>query len=149
MAKNWNKSFNQLGASSYMLLFALAAVMLIPAMGSAFAQEDLTVIGPNMAIQKSTLEMSIPENNSLPWAFVEGKIDNAVTDYPVIIQIYDNDSQVSGNIAGGVHFAQTSVADDGTYQYKFRVLDGNQANFAGDYTVKIFKVVYLDSLSSA
>ena len=48
-----------------------------------------------------------------------------------------------------VHFAQVPVNDDGTYQYRFRTLDVTEGKttkiFEGDYTVKIFKVVNLDS----
>ena len=44
--------------------------------------------------------------------FVEGTIQNHVSDYPVIIQIFDNDEYVSGNNYGAVHYAQTPVNDD-------------------------------------
>lgn len=94
--------------------------------------------------------MNIPENNSLPWGFVEGKISNHVEGYPVIIQIYDNNGQnIPGNNIGAVHFAQTEVDDNGSYEYQFRVKDVKEGQtidiFSGDYTVKIFKVVYLNS----
>jgi hypothetical protein len=79
------------------------------------------------------------EENTLPWGFVEGKIASHVAGYPVIIQIFkDNEA---------VHFAQTDVNEDGSYEYKFRVLnvEGDQTTklFDGDYQVTIFKVVYL------
>ena len=81
----------------------------------------------------------------MPWGFVEGKIVNPVEDYPVIIQIYDENGEA-------FHFAQTEVDEDGSYEYKFRVKnvnDGEVINiFEGDYFVKIFKVVYLESNSS-
>ena len=93
-----------------------------------------------IGIEKTTLVFHAPEENSLPWGFVEGKIDNPVAGYPVIIQIYKN--------GDAVHFAQTDVNEDGTYEYKFRVLnvEGDEAVkiFNGDYNVSIFKVVYLD-----
>jgi len=63
--------------------------------------------------EKTSLTFHTPEDNTLPWAFVEGKIDNPVEGYPVIIQIYDDDEVI--------HFAQTEVKSDGTYEYKFRV----------------------------
>ena len=92
-------------------------------------------------LEQTTIQMSIPSDNHTPWGFVEGKITSPVKDYPVIIQIYKEDNPV--------HFAQVPVNDDGTYQYKFRVLDvtDNKTTkiFDGDYTVKIFKVVSLDS----
>jgi len=93
-----------------------------------------------MALEKSTIFFHISEENSLPWGFVEGNIANHVEGYPVIIQIFKND--------GAVHFAQTNVEQNGDYEYKFRVLysDNGFINkiFEGNYSVKIFKVVYLN-----
>jgi len=93
-----------------------------------------------IGLEKSTIFFHTPETNTLPWGFVEGKIANHVEGYPVIIQIFkDNDA---------VHFAQTNVEQDGTYEYKFRVLYSDNGFttkiFEGDYSVKIFKVVYLN-----
>lgn len=83
--------------------------------------------------------MHIPEDNTLPWGFVEGKVINPAKGYPVIIQIYKNGEPV--------HFAQTDVREDGSYEYKFRArnVDGDRVIniFQGDYTVKIFKTVYV------
>jgi hypothetical protein len=91
-------------------------------------------------LEQTTLEMSVPSDNSLPWGFVEGKIASPVKDYPAIIQIYKGDEPI--------HFAQVPINDDGSYQYRFRVLDVTDGKttriFEGDYTVKIFKVVNLD-----
>ncbi|MFZ9005564.1 MAG: hypothetical protein ACO293_02155 [Nitrosopumilaceae archaeon] len=91
-----------------------------------------------IGIEKTSLIFHTSEENSLPWAFVEGKIANPVAGYPVIIQIYKNDE--------AVHFAQTDVNENGNYEYKFRVLniEDGKANkiFDGDYNVVIFKVVY-------
>ena len=133
------------------LSIVLASLLVFPALSQlavAETQTDITPIGSNMGIEKSLINFSVPENNSLPWAFVEGMVDNAVPDYPVVIQIYDVDDTVSGNPVGGVHFAQTDVNEDGTYEYRFRVTDMNDGSkinvFEGDYVVKIFKVVYLD-----
>jgi len=136
--------------------FVLASLAAVPGLSGTAAAEnqaaDYTPIGPNMAIEESEVALSIPEDNSLPWAFVEGTVSNPVPDYPVIIQIYDNDGSAEGNSAGAVHFAQSPVGSDGSYEYKFRVLDrsqGLQTNvFEGEYTVKIFKVVYLDGLGA-
>ena len=112
-------------------------------------QTEIIPITNSIGIEKSTIQMSIPKDNQIPWGYVEGKIRNHVSDYPVIIQIFDNDKSFTGNNHGAVHFAQTPVSDDGSYEYKFRVLNSNQgqteAIFDGSYTVKIFKVVYLDS----
>ena len=91
-------------------------------------------------LEETTIQMSIPSDNDIPWGFVEGKIASPARDHPVIIQIYKEDIPV--------HFAQVPV-DDGSYQYRFRVLDvtDNKTTriFEGDYTVKIFKVINLDS----
>jgi hypothetical protein len=111
------------------------------------SQTEITPINNSMGIEKTTLHMYVSKDNKLPWGFVEGNISNHVTGYPVIIQIFDNDEIIRGNSVGAVHFAQTPVNEDGSYEYKFRVLDSNQGQitriFDGGYTVKIFKVVYL------
>ena len=66
----------------------------------------------------------------------------------MIIQIFDNDEFISGNNSVAVHFAQIPVNDDGSYEYKFRVLNSNQGQtetiFDGNYTAKIF-IVYLNT----
>ena len=93
-----------------------------------------------IGLEKTMLLFHAPAENSLPWGFVEGKISNPVPGYPVIIQIFKNDE--------AVHFAQTDVKEDGSYEYKFRVLTVNNYQtttiFDGDYHITIFKVVYLD-----
>ncbi len=93
-----------------------------------------------IGLEKTSIMFHTGEENSLPWGFVEGKIANPVAGYPVIIQIFKDDE--------AVHFAQTDVNDDGSYEYKFRVLnvenDQTTKIFDGDYRVTIFKVVYLD-----
>ena len=137
---------------------AFAAIMLVTLVPmTSFADEQIseTTIIPldaTTAIEKTTIQMNVSEDNTLPWAFVEGKVANPVPNYPVIIQIYDSDDQqVSGNNVGAVHFAQTQLNSDGEYEYKFRVLDSRDNTivniFEGDYTVKIFKVVYLQNLA--
>ncbi len=137
---------------------AFAAIMLVTLVPmTSFADEQIseTTIIPldaATAIEKTTIQMNISDANTLPWAFVEGKVANPVPNYPVIIQIYDSDDQqVSGNNVGAVHFAQTQLNSDGEYEYKFRVLDSRDNTivniFEGDYTVKIFKVVYLQNLA--
>jgi ABC-type dipeptide/oligopeptide/nickel transport system ATPase subunit len=102
-------------------------------------QTETVSMGGMMALEKSTMVFHSPEENLLPWAFVEGKIQNPVEGYPVIIQIFkDNDV---------VHFAQTNVGQNGEYEYKFRVLNSENGEtskiFEGDYVVIVFKVVYL------
>ncbi len=78
--------------------------------------------------------MSISSDNTLPWGFIEGTVDNHAEGYPVIVQIYQDGEPV--------HFAQTDVNEDGTYEYKFRArnIDGDSVVnvYEGDYEVKIF-----------
>ncbi len=140
--------------TTLLLANGIVGIVLISLFSSSFADEqfsntEVIPIDGNIGIEKTTLTFSVPEDNNLPWAFVEGKIVNPVLDYPVIIQIYDNDDQITGNDVGAVHFAQADVSEDGTYEYKFRVkdIDGEKIVniFEGDYTVIIFKVVYLYS----
>ncbi|MDH3277230.1 MAG: hypothetical protein OEL77_02480 [Nitrosopumilus sp.] len=104
------------------------------------AQTEYISINGIIGIEKTSLMFHTPEENSLPWAFVEGKIANHVSGYPVIIQIFKNDEPA--------HFAQTEVTEDGSYEYKFRVLNTENGKttkiFNGDYYVTIFKVVYLN-----
>lgn len=156
---NCNKSFKlnkEITMMSKNIIFAsiVASILFTTVISNAnsFAepiesQTEITPINNSMGIEKTTLQMSISKDNKLPWGFVEGKISNHVDDYPVIIQIFDNNEIITGNSVGAVHFAQTPVNEDGSYEYKFRVLDSNQGQitkiFDGSYTVKIFKVVYL------
>jgi len=102
-------------------------------------QTEIIPLTGIIGLEKSTIFFHSSEDNTLPWAFVEGKIANHVEGYPVIIQIFkENDA---------VHFAQTDVSSDGNYEYKFRVLSSENGVtskiFDGDYSVKIFKVVYM------
>ena len=113
-------------------------------------QTEITPISDSIGIEQSTIQMTISDGNQFPWGFVEGQIQNPVEDYPVIIQIFDSDDDsITENDNGAVHFAQTGVNTDGSYEYKFRVLNSENGQvepiFRGDYTVKVFKVVYLDS----
>ena len=119
-------------------LFVLVAMI---GMSPSFADSNITVLSTNDGVQltKTVVSMSIPSDNTMPWAFVEGTVENHAEDFPVIIQIYQNDEPV--------HFAQTNVNEDGTYEYKFRVrnIDGdNVVNvYTGDYEVKIFKSIQI------
>ena len=116
------------------VIFALALAFFVPA--ASFAQ-DSELLG----LEETTIPMSIPSDNTLPWAYVEGTVSSPADGHPVIIQIYKNDEPV--------HFAQVPVNDDGTYQYRFRALDVTDGKitrvFDGDYTIKIFKVVAIDA----
>jgi len=136
--------------SNFKSLSVLIAVITIGSLIStsasfADAQKSDTQIIPidgTIGIEKTVVTLHASSDNTLPWGFVEGKIINHVSDYPVIIQIYDNEGEA-------VHFAQLNVEEDGTYEYKFRVLSVQNGKtikiFEGDYTVNIFKVVYLNT----
>ena len=121
------------------VIAALACALVLATTGSAFAETTITPINSSIGIEKTIVPFSAPKNNKLPWGFVEGKVANPVEGNPVIIQIFKNGDPV--------HFAQTDVKKDGSYEYKFRVRDVTDGKvtkvFDGDYTVKIFKVVYL------
>lgn len=117
-------------------LFAVGALLAMPpSFGSA---QTTTALGDGLNLETVTTAMSIPKDNTLPWGHVEGTVNNPAEGYPVIIQFYKDGVPV--------HFAQTDVGEDGSYDYKFRVrnmVDGQPVNvFEGNYTVMIFKVVY-------
>ena len=119
-------------------LFVLVAMI---GMSPSFADSNTTVLSTNDGIQltKTVVSMSISPDNTLPWGFIEGTVNNHAEGYPVIVQIYQDGEPV--------HFAQTDVNEDGTYEYKFRArnIDGNNAVnvYEGDYEVKIFKSVQI------
>ena len=125
--------FQLLTASS--LLVFVSVVMLTP----TFAHQPYEIIDTNNDFQlvKIEIPMNIPSDNFLPWGAVSGTIKDHADGYPVIIQIYKNDDPV--------HFAQTDVNTDGSYEYKFRIksVDGDRVInvFEGDYDVKIFQTV--------
>ena len=133
-----------------MIGFLAVAAILTTVMSTSISSVDaetnteIIPLGGDIGIEKTTLSLYASPDNTLPWGFVEGKIANHVSSYPVIIQIYDDDGDAT-------HFAQTDVEEDGSYEYRFRVLNvdnGEVINiFEGNYVVKIFKVVYLDSSS--
>jgi hypothetical protein len=131
-------------------LAVFAALLSVVAISPTFAEKQQSVtevipIDDSLALEKTTLTMNIPSNNKLPFGAVWGKIDNAAVDYPVIIQIYKGKN--------AYHFAQTNVNTDGSYEYRFRVLDSNSERtikiFEGDYTVKIFKVINVPSTTKS
>ncbi|QLH08100.1 hypothetical protein [Candidatus Nitrosotenuis sp. DW1] len=128
---------------------SFAMIAILSAISTSFAetvdtQTTITPINSSIGLEKTIVPFHAPKENKLPWGFVEGKIASPVEEYPVIIQIYKNGE--------AVHFAQTDVKKDGSYEYKFRVRDVTNdvvtKIFEGDYTVKIFKVVYLDKSST-
>lgn len=108
---------------------------------------ETTALSAGIGLERTALAFHAPSSNTLPWGFVEGTVDNPVPGHPVIIQMYADDGSA-------VHFAQVGVADDGSYEYKFRVRnvgpDGSATQlFSGDYTVAVYKVVYLSDHAHA
>lgn len=94
---------------------------------------------------KTIVGMTIPENNTHPWGFVEGTIDNPASGHPVIIQFFRSLDDIP------IHIAQIDVNPDNSFNYRFRVLsidDGITTHiFEGDYFVKIFKTVITPGLT--
>ena len=139
--------FSSILALTLLLSFSVDSVSAHPHSGQIMIdghthepQTEIISLGGSIALEKSTVFFHIPEKNSLPWAYVEGNIANHVEGYPVIIKIFKNND--------AVHLAQTNVEKNGDYEYNFRVLNSDNDNtdkiFDGGYTVKIFKVVYLN-----
>ena len=99
----------------------------------------VTPINENLSLQETITTMNIPQDNKLPWGAVKGAATDYVEGFPIIIQIYKGEDPV--------HFAQTDVNEDGSYEYKFRnkSVDSNTGEFVnvfeGEYTVKIFRVI--------
>ena len=62
-------------------------------------------------LTQTVVPMSISSDNVMPWGFIEGTIENHAEGFPVIVQIYQNDEPV--------HFAQTTVNEDGTYAVSY------------------------------
>ena len=119
-------------------LFVLVAMI---GMSPSFADSNIIVLSTNDGIQltKTVIPMHISPDNTLPWGFIEGTVENHAEGHPVILQIYQN--------GDAIHFAQTDVNEDGTYEYKFRArnVDGNNVVtvYEGDYEVKIFKSIQI------
>jgi hypothetical protein len=110
-------------------------------MSPSFADSNTIVLSTTEGVQltQTVVPMSISSDNVMPWGFIEGTIENHAEGFPVILQIYQNDEPV--------HFAQTTVNENGTYEYKFRArnVDGNNVVnvYEGDYEVKIFKSIQI------
>ena len=143
--------FSSIFVMAIVLSFSVDSVFAHPHSGQIMVndhshetQTEIIPFNGMMGLEKSTLVFHASKDNTLPWGFVEGKIANHVQGYPVIIQIFQNND--------AVHFAQTDVKEDGSYEYKFRVLHSENGNtekiFDGDYSVNIFKVVYLNQENS-
>ena len=129
---------NVLLIASIMTVFG---IMVIPEDISAESNQiTVTPINEKISLEKTITTMNVPENNKLPWGTVIGDASDVVERYPVIIQFYKGEDPV--------HFAQVDTKGDGSYEYKFRVLNSDNGVttkiFDGDYRVKIFKVIYIN-----
>ncbi len=125
----------------YLALVALVTVSMIFGVANADSQTELFHIGNSLALEQTILNFQANPDNTLPWGYVEGTVTNPAKGYPVIIQIYSENTPV--------HFAQADVEEDGTYEYKFRVRNVDGANvvniFEGSYSVVVTKVVDLSN----
>jgi hypothetical protein len=134
-----NTKMNLLIVASIMTVFLVMMVQ-----NDVIAETDqnkinVRPINDKMSLEVTTVTMTVPENNKLPWGKVWGTSSEVVERYPVIIQFYKENEPV--------HVAQVDTKGDGSYEYKFRArtVDSNTGEskdiFYGDYTVKIFKVI--------
>ena len=123
--------------------FGIMLIMSVPLLDMrAFAepsQTTVTKLDDEISLEKTVTIMSIPEDNTLPWGTVKGKVNDPSQGYPVIIQFFKSIEE------DPIHVAQVSLKGDDSFEYKFRVLsidDGEITHFfEGDYYVKIFKVI--------
>ena len=103
------------------------------------SQTTVIELNNETSLEKTVTIMNVPENNSLPWGSVKGKVNDAVQGYPVIIQFFKSIED------DPIHVAQVNLKGDDSFEYKFRVLSIDEGVvthfFEGEYTVKIFKVI--------
>ncbi len=122
------------------MIVLLAFSVLSVSLSTSFAEsQTVTSFNDNVNLEKTASIMSVPKYNTLPWSTIRGTIDDPAQRYLVIIQFFKGEDPV--------HVAQVDVKGDGSYEYKFRVMDVNLETdkvtniFEGNYLVKIFKVV--------
>lgn len=126
-----------------------AALAALACAGGAEAHPHGTTyvaLGEGIALERTALELVVPADNPLPWAFVEGKVGDPVEGHPVIIQIHERGGEPA-------RFAQVDVGEDGSYEWRLRVLsiDGGVETraLAGTYDVTVFKVVHVGGAAAA
>ena len=120
---------------------AVLGMVAIPGDADAAKANSVTVtpINEDISLEMTTTVMSVPADNKLPWGTVRGAASDVVDWYPVIIQFYKGGEPV--------HVAQVDTRGDGSYEYRFRVMNTDLATgesvkvFEGDYLVKIHKVI--------
>lgn len=133
------------------ILVGIMGISMVSFTGMVHADESNTEVIPldsDTALEKTTLSLHVPKDNTLPWAFVEGTVDNPAYGHPVIIQIVKDGAEPilkeDQRVLSDAHFAQVKVGSDGSYEYQFRVFDKSRDNphiFEGEYTVTVFKVI--------
>ena len=120
----------------------ILGIMVIPNTVTAETNQNNINVKPineKVSLETTTVTLSVPEDNTLPWGTVFGPASDVAERYPVIIQFYKGDETV--------HIAQIDTKGDGSFEYKFRVrnLDHSTGEFTeifhGEYMVKISKVI--------
>ena len=103
------------------------------------SQTTIIKLDDETSLEKTLTTMSIPENNTLPWGAIKGKVNDPAQGYPVIIQIFKSLDE------DPIHVAQVNLKGDGSFKHRFRVLSIDEGHtnhfFEGDYVVKTFKVI--------
>lgn len=133
-----NSKSNAVLVTSVAVIFTI--MVLVPqATFAGTNQITVTPVSNEINIEKTLVTMNIPHDNTLPWGAVSGTVTNYADAYPVIIQIYQDDSPI--------HFAQVDIEEDGSYEYVFRIrnvdsITGDVVNiFEGVYTVAIYTAI--------
>ena len=140
-----SKMCSRKNTKSIATLFFFGAMLSVSVLlldAPAFAEPSQTTssrLDDNTSLEKTVTIMNIPENNTLPWGTVNGKINDPTQGHPVIIQFFKSIED------DPVHIAQVGIKGDGSFEYRFRVLSIDEGQtthfFEGDYIVKIFKVI--------
>ncbi len=137
-----NSIKNTKGLATLFFFGAMLSVSVLLLDAPAFAEPSQTTttrLDDDTSLQKTVTVMNIPENNTLPWGTVNGKINDPTQGHPVIIQFFKSAEE------DPVHVAQVDIKGDDSFEYRFRVLSIDEGQtthfFEGDYIVKIFKVI--------
>ncbi len=137
-----NSIKNTKGLATLFFFGAMLSVSVLLLDAPVFAEPSQTTttrLDDDTSLQKTVTVMNIPENNTLPWGTVNGKINDPTQGHPVIIQFFKSAEE------DPVHVAQVDIKGDDSFEYRFRVLSIDEGQtthfFEGDYIVKIFKVI--------
>lgn len=131
------KSFATLGF--FVMMLSMSIFLLEVPVFAETSNSTTIKLDDEISLKKTVSLMSIPENNTLPWGTVKGKVNDPAQGYPVIIQFFKSVEE------DPIHVAQVNLKGDGSFEHRFRVLSIDEGNvthfFKGDYVVKIFKVI--------